>query len=124
MRLIDATKYAENIQLIMACWNCSSCLSPSEANRATDNLKVALNELSHMPTIDPVHAAGGTYCHECYWFNPSGYENPDPEMPELQMGWCGHWRRDTQACNFCNRGMTDSAGGAGTHSETTGCQGR
>lgn len=51
MRLIDADKYAERLNLIMTCWNCSPCLSSSEAARAVGNLKVALNELSSMPTI-------------------------------------------------------------------------
>lgn len=51
-RLIDANAYAERIRTIMACWNCSPCLSPSEARRATDNLRVALNEISDMPTIE------------------------------------------------------------------------
>ena len=51
-RLIDANSYADRIRTIMSCWNCSSCLSPSEAKRATDNLRVALNELSRMPTIE------------------------------------------------------------------------
>lgn len=51
MRLIDANKYEEEIRLIMSCWNCSSCLSPSEAKRAVGNLEVALRTLSEMPTV-------------------------------------------------------------------------
>lgn len=51
MRLIDADKYKEEIMTIMQCWRISPCLSPSEANKAIENLKVALNVLDKQPTI-------------------------------------------------------------------------
>ncbi len=60
MRLIDADKYAERLNLIMTCWNCSPCLSATEAARAVGNLKVALNELSSMPTIVPKRSVAHT----------------------------------------------------------------
>lgn len=44
------------------------------------------------------------HCGDCYWFDEDGYENPDPEFPELRMGFCMSWRRDTQACGFCRCG--------------------
>lgn len=53
---------------------------------------------------DAIRAANGEYCVDCAWFHPEGYENNDPEFPELQMGWCSFWRHDTQACNFCGKG--------------------
>lgn len=31
-------------------------------------------------------------------------KDPNPEMPELRMGFCRIWRRDTQACRFCSMG--------------------
>ena len=44
------------------------------------------------------------HCGDCLWFDEEGYENPDPELPELRTGFCLSWRRETQACGFCNRG--------------------
>lgn len=40
-----------------------------DANDATLYLnKAACEQIKWMPTIDPVHAAGGCYCRECeYW---------------------------------------------------------
>lgn len=58
-RLVDASKYEEEILLTMRCWSCSPALSPSEAQRSIGNLRVALNMLRKMPTIDAkpiVHA--------------------------------------------------------------------
>lgn len=68
MRLVDASKYAEEIRLIMRCWNCSPCLSPSEAKRAIDNLRVALNTLDDMPTIDAEPVKHGKW-ENCYQDN-------------------------------------------------------
>ena len=63
-----------------------------------------INGAIEMLQEDPVHAAGGVYCKECYWFDTQGYETTDPEMPELQMGYCAHWRKDPQACESGSRG--------------------
>lgn len=27
------------------------------------------------------------HCGDCYWFDEDGYENPDPELPELRTGF-------------------------------------
>ena len=83
------------------------------AQAIREGLKPLLDKIVDVPAVDPVHVASGTYCHECHWFDLQGYENTDYEYPELWTGWCDLWRRDTQACNFCNRGMIDSAGSAG-----------
>ena len=53
MRLIDAHKYAERLNTIMRCWNCSSCLSPSEARVAVGNLQTAISVLNEQPTVNP-----------------------------------------------------------------------
>lgn len=45
------------------------------------------------------------HCSDCRDFDDTGYDNPDPEMPELRMGYCRSWRRDTQACVFCSHGI-------------------
>lgn len=36
----------------MACWRISPCFSSVEANKSIGNLKVALDELSSMPTVE------------------------------------------------------------------------
>ena len=56
-----------------------------------------------MPTLTP-EDLGIVRCNDCAWFDDEGYENYDPEMPELRMGFCKTWRRDTQACRFCSMG--------------------
>lgn len=53
MRLIDAHKYAERLNTIMQCWNCSSCLSPSEARTAVGHLQTAVSVLNEQPTVNP-----------------------------------------------------------------------
>ena len=68
MRLIDASTYAERIRNIMACWKISPCLSPVEANRSIGNLRVALNELNDMPTIDAEPIKHGKW-EKCYQDN-------------------------------------------------------
>lgn len=45
------------------------------------------------------------HCDDCRYFNDTGYDNPDPEMPHLRMGYCRFWRHDIQACSFCSYGM-------------------
>ena len=62
---------------------------------------VAAVELSPTLTLDDL---GIVRCSDCAWFDDEGYENYDPEMPELRMGFCKVWRRDTQACRFCSMG--------------------
>ena len=53
MRLIDAHKYTEHLNTIMRCWNCSSCLSPSEARVAVGHLQTAVSVLNEQPTVNP-----------------------------------------------------------------------
>jgi len=43
-------------------------------------------------------------CDECRNFDTTGYEPDVYGEIELNMGYCKHWRRDTQACNFCSFG--------------------
>lgn len=47
-------------------------------------------------------------CTNCRWFDDTGYENPDPEMPELRMGWCRVLGRHVQAAWYC--GSADMGG--------------
>lgn len=65
MRLIDARKYEESILLTMRCWKVSPCLSPSEAEKAVGNLRVALTILSNEPTVDAVEVVRCKDCMYC-----------------------------------------------------------
>ena len=61
--------------------------------------------LPDSPGKESIEATGKIeiiHCGDCRDFDDTGYENPDPEMPELRMGYCRSWRRDTQACVFCS----------------------
>ncbi len=64
---------------------------------------VGTHEINKAPTLT-LDNLGIVRCSDCVWFDDEGYENHDPEMPELRMGFCKIWRRDTQACRFCSMG--------------------
>ena len=95
MRLIDADKYKDGIRLIMQCWNCSPCLSPSEAKRATDDLRVALNELDNMPTIDAEPVKHG------YWVNAYPDIEPNPMFMYGICSECGFKQSISNSLKFC-----------------------
>lgn len=40
-------------------------------------------------------------CGSCREFDTRGYQKVAQNMSELQCGYCGSWRRDTPACNYC-----------------------
>lgn len=60
--------------------------------------------IENAPTVDPVHAAGGCYCHECKYWKPSGGYGGDTIDDLQQLGGC-EW---TTFCrietDFCSRG--------------------
>lgn len=43
-------------------------------------------------------------CGDCRNFDITGYDPDIYGIHELDIGYCKHWRRDTQACNFCSFG--------------------
>lgn len=94
MRLIDADiKVSDYIET----WQC-------ECSENDTQTVMAVEDLQYLPTIDPIHAAGGCYCRECKHFDTTGYA-PDPyNLTELQMGWCAINRREKQACKWCSDG--------------------
>lgn len=81
--------------------------SVQKPNHAGDlvrgGIKKALRCMENTPTLT-LNDLGIVRCNDCAWFDDEGYENYDPEMPELRMGFCRIWRRDTQACRFCSMG--------------------
>lgn len=61
----------------------------------------AIRQVSAIP---PANVRPVVLCDKCRWFDDIGYPNPDPEMPELRMGYCSILGRDVQACWFCGAG--------------------
>lgn len=49
--------------------------------------------LDELPTIAPIHAAGGCYCFECEKIDHDG-----------GAGLCNRWNRWTLCNDFCSRG--------------------
>ena len=58
----------------------------------------ACEQIKRMPTIDPVHAAGGCCCYECEHFDPDG-----------GSGYCDFWRRWTTMTTHCSNGRRKGA---------------
>lgn len=81
-----------------------ACGRLSEKTYMSSQYWEALIKAAKCLETDPVDAVGGTYCDKCCCFDTRGYDNPDPEMPDLRMGWCSYWGKNTQACNFCSQG--------------------
>lgn len=98
MRLIDADALMETIKahdyLLV------SYMNSRDAGMFTLGIQQAVDEQNTL-TLDDL---GIVRCNDCEYFDDVGYENPDYEMPELRMGFCKVWRRDTQACRFCSMG--------------------
>lgn len=44
----------------------------------------------------------GCSCLHCNSFDSTGYEPCDPDTPDLQVGYCNNWRRETQGCRTCS----------------------
>lgn len=55
--------------------------------------KTACEQIKWMPTIDPVHAAGGCWCFECEEFDHDG-----------GTGFCNQRGKWTLCSDFCSRG--------------------
>lgn len=85
MRLIDANiKVTDYIET----WKCTCSENGTQTVMAVDDLQ-------YLPTIDPVHAAGGCYCWECKYRNEHGH--------------CSHPRHKTLPAvypgDFCSYGV-------------------
>ena len=57
IRLINAIAYRQELE--------TEKNSDGRSEEFKDAIEVAIADLGDMPTIDPVHAAGGCYCYEC-----------------------------------------------------------
>ena len=55
--------------------------------------------MSEQPTIDPIHAAGGCYCHECRYH----------ESTEVGKDYCD--LRESACTRFCGDGKRKDGGG-------------
>lgn len=66
------------------------------------DMLVSLNDVAKenkaAPTIDPVHAAGDSYCFECEHCDPDG-----------GGGYCNFWRRWTIMSAHCSNGKRKEA---------------
>ena len=59
VRLIDAVSYRKELEEENKCHRNAEELM---------GLEIAIADLGDMPTIDPIHAIGGCYCHECEYY--------------------------------------------------------
>lgn len=46
--------------------------------------------LRHMPTIDPIHAAGGCYCRECRYYDEFDCPASSNGYTYLWVKYCGY----------------------------------
>ena len=61
--------------------------------------------LSELPTIDPVHAAGGCYCQECEFWEEQDWSGAYNGSGSLQRGGgCRLYTIGLLATDFCSRG--------------------
>lgn len=102
-KLIDKNKYRESIQLIMACWNVSPCLSPEEARIAIGHLRTALNVLEQEPIIDAKETIYAEWEMVLDDFD-DGFGNK--ELPHCSKCHRGVYRHDAGMwCPFCGAAM-------------------
>lgn len=90
VRLINAISYRKELEEEKNC-----CEKTEELLMG---LEIAIADLGDMPTVDPVHAAGGYYCKECDY---------------CKDGYC-IIRKDSWGCqlevglhDFCSNGKCD-----------------
>lgn len=59
------------------------------------------------PIIDPVHAAGGCYCRECFHSELEEHEDNEGWVTQMDEYWCNK-HKDTMSLNgFCSEGRKD-----------------
>lgn len=92
VRLINAISYRKELEEEKNC-----CERTEELLMG---LEIAIADLGDMPTVDPVHAAGGCYCKECDY---------------CKDGYC-IIRKDSWGCqlevglhDFCSNGKCDES---------------
>lgn len=70
--------------------------------------------LKELPTINPVHFAGGCYCKECRYYEPLR-DYPDCSKT-LPYGYCYYWKyeegespNEVEGNDFCSKGVITNA---------------
>ena len=89
MRLIDADiKVSDYIET----WQC-------ECSENDTQTVMAVEDLQYLPTIDPIHAAGGCYCRECCF-------GRKPNSADMQDGYvyCQQQSKYKELDAFCSDG--------------------
>lgn len=64
---------------------------------------VVVDMLKDLPTIDPVHAAGGCYCSECFHSELEEHENVD-DWKFKREWWCNKYKNTMPLNGFCSEG--------------------
>lgn len=56
--------------------------------------------IDDLPTIDPVHAAGGSYCWECIWGREVDDKEPKYRCVNICRDGCTQWLGSNDFCNY------------------------
>lgn len=103
MNLIDKDRYAEQIRLVMRCWNISPCLSPDEARRSVRNLQTALDILRDEPIVNAKEIVDAEWVMVIDDFD-DGVGNR--ELPHCSNYHRGVYNHDAgKWCTFCGAAM-------------------
>ena len=98
MRLIDADKLNRkkkySFQTVFGCFPKSEWF-------------IKLEDLFQAPTIDPVHAAGGCYCRECFHSALEKYEDSAGWVTPMDEYWCNEHKITMPLNGFCSEGRKD-----------------
>lgn len=100
MELIDVNT---NVQDYVETWMCN-CSGYGKQH------VMAVDDVCTLPTIDPVHAAGGYYCREFQYYEPFR-DYPDCSK-KLSYGYCYYWKyeegespNEVDENDFCSKGV-------------------
>lgn len=104
MRLIDANKLFQEIEESM---HNSPHSDPTYAAMHRHEHRYFLCEIDKQPEIDPIHAVNACYCRECFYSEPSEYEDNEGWITPIDEYWCNK-HKDTMPLNgFCSEGRKD-----------------